>query len=323
VNLSESIEKYVNQKRVVGYLFEKGAYELGAFSRSVGELPLQKINTRHVLGYLDKRPLSTGTWRLKYQLLHRFFEYWFLHGEMAEMKMPPDKAPVRPSFVPYVFTRSDLRAILKATNLNQKPVRPVHRQTLRTFILLLYGTGAMVGEVLNLKRDDVDLRARMVTMRRGSLDRTRQIPIGPDMCNVLRQYLKWKTVQQLTCDRLLVTKDDRPLGKWIVVKNWQRIRRLAGIKRRDGSSLQPRLHDLKYSFAVHRITSWIQNGADLNRMLPALAAYMGQTGLGATDRYIHLTPERFRKHLDKLSPSPRGKKRWRDDKNLMEFLASL
>ena len=124
MNLSDSIAKYVEQKRVVGYLFEKGAYELGAFNRSVGELSLQKINTRHVLDFLDKRPLSIGTWRLKYQILHRFFEYWFLHGQMPELRMPVDKVPVRQSFVPYVFTRSELRSILKASQ-NQKRVRAV------------------------------------------------------------------------------------------------------------------------------------------------------------------------------------------------------
>jgi hypothetical protein len=57
-------------------------------------------------------------------------------------------------------------------------------------------------------------------------------------------------------------------------------------------------------------------------MLPALAAYMGQVGLGSTERYLSMTPERFRKQLDKLSPA-QGKGRWRDNKGLMEFLSRL
>jgi hypothetical protein len=81
------------------------------------------------------------------------------------------------------------------------------------------------------------------------------------------------------------------------------------------------LSDLRFTFAVHRITSWIRGGADLNRMLPALAAYMGQR-LGSTERYYHLTPERFKKHLKKLS-SQGHHGHWRDDRRLMEFLASL
>jgi hypothetical protein len=57
-------------------------------------------------------------------------------------------------------------------------------------------------------------------------------------------------------------------------------------------------------------------------MIPALAAYMGQCDLGSTERYLVLTPERFRKQLDTLSPM-RGKKRWRNDRELMSFLDSL
>jgi integrase/recombinase XerD len=57
-------------------------------------------------------------------------------------------------------------------------------------------------------------------------------------------------------------------------------------------------------------------------MLPALAAYMGQMGLGATERYLFMTPERFRKALNKLSPA-HSRHKWRNDPALMKFLASL
>ena len=62
--------------------------------------------------------------------------------------------------------------------------------------------------------------------------------------------------------------------------------------------------------------------ADLNRMLPALAAYMEQMGVGSTERNLSLTPERCRTQLDKLSPM-RERRRWRDDMALMKFLAKL
>jgi hypothetical protein len=57
-------------------------------------------------------------------------------------------------------------------------------------------------------------------------------------------------------------------------------------------------------------------------MLPALAAYMGLVGLSSTERYLHMTPARFKKQLNKLSPYSR-KRYWRNDKELIEFLAGL
>ena len=98
----------------------------------------------------------------------------------------------------------------------------------------------------------------------------------------------------------------------ILGKSFERLRRLSGIVRHDGPCYQPRLHDLRATFAVHRLTAWFKQGADLNRMLPALSAYLGQVGLGSTERYLSMTPERFRKQLVKLSPQ-RRKRRWRDN----------
>jgi integrase len=322
MKLSDCIETYVIKKRAAGLIFYKGECNLVAFHRYIGDLHLDQINTEQVQMYLDKVHISTATWRLKYQVLERFFEFWYFRGEIPEFFMPPPKAPVCQSFIPYIFTRSEIRALLKATVRNQKPIRRVEKQTLRTFILILYATGALVGEVLNLMQKDIDLKTGMVTITGGGASRSRQIPIGPDLQNVLRKYLAWRSKNNLTNAHLLVTKNDLPISVSIVVKNWRRLRTFAGIIRRDGSSYQPRMHDLRYTFAVHRITSWISNGADLNRMLSALAAYMGQVGLGATDRYLHLTPERFRRELNKLSPG-RKKGNWRDNKVLMEFLAAL
>jgi hypothetical protein len=63
----------------------------------------------------------------------------------------------------------------------------------------------------------------------------------------------------------------------------------------------------------------MKRGSDLNRMLPALAAYMGLSDLSSTERFLKLTPERFRKTVAKLSPK-KSRKRWRDDPELMRFL---
>jgi integrase/recombinase XerD len=76
-----------------------------------------------------------------------------------------------------------------------------------------------------------------------------------------------------------------------------------------------------FTFAVHRISVGIESGDDLNRLLPALAAYMGQVGLGSTARYTALTPARLKKDLNRFSPrSETG--RWKNDIELMKFLNS-
>jgi site-specific recombinase XerD len=120
-----------------------------------------------------------------------------------------------------------------------------------------------------------------------------------------------------------VGKDGKTLNENALRVAFRKLRRLAGIQRHQGAIYQPRMHDLRATFAVHRLTEWLKQGADLNRLTPALSVYMGQCGLGSTERYLKLTPERFRNQLVKLSPQHPRKKRWRDDPTLMKFLAEI
>ena len=322
MKLSAGIEQYVIGKRARGYLFERGESSLVGFSRHVGDVELDQVKAQQVMTYLDGTITSIITWRLKYYVLLRFFGFWCSRGTMPPLLMPAPRSKVRQAFVPYVYTRPELRALLKATAQNQKPIRSIDRQTLRTIILVLYGTGALVSEVLNLKHVDLDLGKGLMTMRSRSSGRSRELPIGTDLQDVLQRYMVWRCRKRFQSAYLFASKDDHPIPNRSLHNNFQRLRQFAGVLRHDGGTYQPRMHDLRYTFAVHRITSWIRNGADLNRMLPALAAYMGQVGLGSTERYLAMAPERFRKELDKLSPS-RRQGHWKDDKDLIEFLGSL
>ena len=77
-----------------------------------------------------------------------------------------------------------------------------------------------------------------------------------------------------------------------VVRNaFERIRDLAGVKRTDGSRYQPRLHDLRHSFAVHRLTEWYRSGKDVNRLLNSLSAYLGHDHISNTSVYLSMTDD--------------------------------
>ena len=60
-----------------------------------------------------------------------------------------------------------------------------------------------------------------------------------------------------------------------------------------GRGRGPRLHDLRHTFAVHRLEDWIREGADLQARLPILATYMGHQSLAGTQRYLRITPYVF------------------------------
>jgi integrase/recombinase XerD len=322
MRLFDAVQRYVNWKRGMGYSFERGETNLLAFSRQIGDIELPDVKPDHISGFLTSKRVSTITWRLKFWILHRFFEHWSNRGFMPELVMPVPKPFVRQTFVPYVFTKTELRSLLKATNRNNKSIIKIDGPTLHTVILFLYGTGAAVGESVRILQSDVDLQNGFVTIRSPRFHRSRTIPIGRDLLEALRRYEFWRSQIKGPSQHLFVTKRGFQINIEMVAKNFKRLRQITGIHRWDGPRSQPRVSDLKFTFAVHRIARWIEDGVDLNRMLPALAAYMGQVGLGSAERYLFMTPERFRKDLDKLSPR-RGKGYWSGDPELMRFLVSL
>lgn len=238
--------------------------------------------------------------------------------------MPKSRAAVPRTFAPYIYTRNEVRILLRGTRTSQNlKTCMIDGATLRTFLLFLYATGAKVGETLGLLREDVDLTKGVVKIRGGRFRRSRSIPIGPDLQARLRRHTARTSRKSTVSPHFFLGKNGKPISCHTLRATFQKSRRLVGIRRRDGAVYQPRMHDLRPTFAVHRLTSWFKQAADMNRMLPALAAYIGQVGLGSTERYLSMTPERFRKQLAKLSPQRNKRRRWRDDATLMQFLDEL
>lgn len=323
MRLSEGIELYVAAKRQGGLLYTATEHSLTAFNRKLGDLELDQVTSQHIIIYLSDPRTTPLSWYRKHQLLTRFFLFWSDRGHLKISPMPPARPRVRQTFIPYIYSREEIRALVRTTTISQADWRClIARQTLHTLLLFLYGTGATRSEALALTVTDVNLTTGSVVIRTRQVHRSREIPICKDLQVVLRRYLDWRSKILTQSDRFFVKNDGHALVRTSLAIGFRKLRTLTGIRRPGGPDDQPRLHDLRYSFAVHRITSWIRNDADLNRMLPALAAYMGHAGLEATERYLLMTPERLRKQLNKLSPS-RAKRRWRKDETLMRFLATL
>jgi integrase/recombinase XerD len=48
---------------------------------------------------------------------------------------------------------------------------------------------------------------------------------------------------------------------------------------------------MRHCFAVRRLTSWYEQGADVQRLLPQLATHLGHVSIAATQVYLTMTPE--------------------------------
>lgn len=324
MKLQEGIEVYIEARRSEDTPWTKGAQNLRSLYRCVGNLSLNRIRANQVAIFLDGPLTSSATWYNKYCVLRQFFYYWKMHNEIHRLPLPPPRRFPAQTFVPYVYSRSELRRLLVAAGITQRGLNSViSARTFRTLLLFLYGTGAGLSEAVQLQRRDVDFRRRRITLH-SSLSRcAREVPIGSDLYDILLKYHRAHHQNgPISAPQFFLTKDGSQIKAGTASKTFQKVRTRADIARDDRARYQPRMQDLRYTFAVHRLTAWFKHGADMGQLIPALSTYMGQHDLGAAERYLRLTPERFRMQLDKLSPK-QGKKKWRDDAALMKFLDSL
>ncbi len=209
MRLTAGVEEYIQSRRGKGYVFEKGECYLLSFLRLTGDLDIGDVEVQDIERYLDNTQTSVITWRLKYQILTRFFDFLSDRSGSLKQLMPPAKRHVRQTFVPYIYRRAQIRSLLKATTLNDNGRSKIDRQTMRTFILLLYGTGALTSEVLGIEHSDVDLQnSRLLIKSRYPL-RSRMIPLGRDLVEILRRYLSWRSRKGYSNMLLLVTKKDK------------------------------------------------------------------------------------------------------------------
>jgi integrase/recombinase XerD len=132
--------------------------------------------------------------------------------------------------------------------------------------------------------------------------KTRSLPICPELCDLLESFSRWRFENTSTNAYLFATKQQKVLSATQISFAFSRLQLNAGVKRQDGFTQNPKLIDIRNTFAVHRIAAWIKEGLALNRMLPSLAAYMGLDQLPSADRYLRMTPEQFRVPLTLLSP---------------------
>jgi integrase/recombinase XerD len=195
MTLSGAIQAYVDQKRANGVLFDKGVKELRSFLRKVGDVPLETIRPAQISDFLNGPRTYSNTWGKKFSLLKFFFEYWSGRGLLDASPMPPCiHLPVTQTFVPYVYTRNEVRLLLRATSSwqnsswqNKKMCR-MDSQTFSILLLTLFATGMRTGEALNLLRKDVDSKRGVIRIRGGCFRLPRNIPIGPDLRARLRRH---------------------------------------------------------------------------------------------------------------------------------------
>ena len=304
MRFSTAIAKYAAWKRARGVRFARGEGALKALLRSAEDGPLHKVTPKQISAYLDGSRMSAYTWWREYQIIRSFFQFWQSRNKLACVPMPRPQAAMPPVFRPYIFSKTELFRLLMA--IERTPL--LDPMTMRTFLLFLYGTGARVYEAIDLRVSDVDFPNSLVSLRQPDGGRKRMLPIGRTLRNILDLYLQSSAAQRRDVDLVFVTRDGKRLIRHSLRYKFVRMCARARIHQEHGYSPTPGMHDLRHTFAVHVLETWVREGKDLRQKLPVLSGYMGHVILKSTEQYLRLVPDRFVKPLSRLQEPPNREK---------------
>ena len=276
----------------MGMRFHTEDRTLRSFCRAMGEVSVAEIASDRVHAYIAGSGPVTRFWHRKHEVLRGFYRFAMARGYAASSPLPKI-IPKPPHFVPHIFSHEELQRWLAATACCESPRSKLQPYTCRMLILLLYGAGLRIGEALSLRLSDVDLTASILTIRESKFYKTRLVPMGPDLAGAVGQYVAQRAKAHPTQldGALFLTRSGTSVARHTAENVFSRLRVRAGVLCHDGGRYQPRLHDLRHAFAVHRLVSWYRQGADVQRLLPQLATYLGHVHIAGTQRYLTLTPE--------------------------------
>lgn len=295
MNINDLVTHYVTFRRTLGERCQTNEALLRSFCRSVGpQTPMAAIGIDAVAAFLAGTGPVTSAWHIKYHALKGFFRFAVSRGHLDEAPLPAILPKRAPRFVPYIYSRDDLRRLLAAIPSYRRYRTRIEPETFRVILLLLYGSGLRARESLNLHIADMDLPNAILTVRDTKFFKSRLVPIGRQLTGVLTEYARWRAEKYPTSgddSRFFLGKRGAPISLNTLEYAFQRLREHAKVCRTKDARYQPRLHDLRHTFAVHRLTEWYRQGADVQRLLHHLSVYLGHAHLAATQVYLTMTPE--------------------------------
>jgi integrase/recombinase XerD len=293
MKLTQVIRDSVDLKQAMGSRFHTEAVILKAFARSVGDLAITEVTAEHVNAYVAGHGPVTRFWHHKHSVLQGLYRFAIGRGSVTRSPLPTTTPTLQVVFTPYISSPEDLKQLLQAVDACEHPRSQLSATTVRTLLLLLYGAALRISEALALTLADVDIAADLLTIRTSKFYKTRWVPIGPRLSDTLTTYAHARPQDPpLHCPEapFLLTRTGESVTRQQAERVFRRVCAQAAVCRHDSPRYQPRLHDLRHTWAVHRLVAWYEEGADVQRLLPHLATYLGHRNIAATQCSLTMTP---------------------------------
>lgn len=204
--------------------------------------------------------------------------------------------------VPYLWSNADIKRLMQGT----EKIKPVMLGvSCKTLFGLLSASGMRIGEALSLELDDVNLINNVITIREGKFGRPRLVPLHESTANALEFYSTLCEDFRSRPRPFFISQSGSRLRYPVVRNHFNQITASLGLRTID---VHPRIHDLRHTFAMASLISWLRSGADVNALMPVLSTYLGHVSPASTWWYLQASPKLMELGAAKLDISYGGEK---------------
>jgi site-specific recombinase XerD len=264
---STALEKFIEQLKLKAYSPSTIRTYRNEFLQLLQLLKQKNINElstddlrRYMVYAMEKEGITENTAHSRLNALKFYFEQ-VLKKEKFFWEIP---RPKKQKQLPKFFNQGEVAAIIKtAGNLKHK-----------TMLMLTYGSGLRVSEVVSLKSKDIDSKRMCILITQAKGKKDRMVSLSPVLLVMLREY--WKKYKPLKNGFLFEGQIKRQPYS---TRSLQLI--LAAAKRKAGIIKPGSIHALRHSFATHLL----DKGTDVTMIMKLL----GHNDIKTTLRYLHIT----------------------------------
>lgn len=294
VELDQFLHYIKNQRQYSDLTIEAYRSDLSQFiefaennhdNRTIDAQDVDTLLIRNFLGHLLKLGLEKRSIARKLSAVKSFFKYLFRNEIIMINPASVVTAPKKDYKLPTVLSIDQARKLMELPpNDTFEGLRD------RAILELLYGSGLRLGEILNLRKEDVDLSSDYVRVL-GKRNKERILPVGSYSKKALLEYLKIRT------EEIKHFKDPAVIfvnakGNKLYPLAVQNMTKKYMMQLSEQEHLSP--HVLRHTFATHLL----DQGADLL----VVKELLGHESLSTTQIYTHVSMERLKKVYRQAHP---------------------
>lgn len=302
--LKKHIEGFIDQKRAQGYKYEFEAYILQKFDEYCIKNNITETGiTKEVLTewMILRKSESKGYLAQRISFIRQLFLYMNSIGFSTYI---PRDFSFRERNVPHIMSDEEIIAFFIQTDSYQPSPSGQYKVSISAFnrlakeykvlFRLIYCCGLRNSEACNLRQDDVDFKKGIIKIIHSKGDKDRLVYLSDDMNKLLKEYLE-KLKNDFGCKTQWIFPGKNPekhLFKTSVDRKFNEF-----WNKTDYSSMcdkKPTVHSLRHSFVVRRMNTWMEQGIDINVMMPYLSKYLGHKGRDESFYYYHQVDSAFR-----------------------------